>query len=129
MKRISILATLFGLMSVSATAFACGGEANMFVIGLFIAPFLALPYTLFGTAVIASQARQWFRRPWLGWIIGTFGAWVACSAGGVAGFGLAQLAKASQLHADNLQGALILSTPFVFEVAYLMWLHSRRPRS
>lgn len=129
MKRIATLSTLLALMSIAAPAWACmSGPESMILIGLILAPFMAIPYTLFGTSVIATQARTWFARPIRGWFLATFGSWFASAVGVTAGFGAAQLVEMADIATDNLTGALILSTPLVFQVAYLMWLHNRAPR-
>lgn len=130
MKRIATLSTLLALMTLSTTAFACvSGPESMILVGLIVAPFMAIPYTLFGTSVIATQARTWFRRPLRGWFFGTFGAWFASAVGAAAGFSAAHLVEAAEVGTNNLIGALILSTPLVFQVAYLMWLHTRAQRT
>lgn len=128
MNRIAALPALFALMLTSTAAWACpvGPESELFF-GLFLAPFLAIPFTLFATGVIAVQARQWFVRPVRGWLFATFGAWFAATVGGIAGIGIAYVATQAGIEARNVLTTIVLSTPFVFQVAYLMRLHSRRP--
>ena len=89
---------------------------------------MAIPYTLFGTSVIATQARTWFERPFRGWFVATFGAWFASAVGTVSGFGAAQLLEHADIGTKNLSSVIVLSTPLVFQIAYLMWLHTRAPR-
>ena len=129
MKRLAATLNLTLFILLPATAWACmSGNDYLFVIGLMVAPFLALPYTLFGSAVIASQARTWFDRPFAGWFKASFGAYFACVVGGIAGFGAAHLVAASGFDMNHLESAIILSSPLVAQVAQLMWLHTRAQR-
>ena len=125
MKRAVTPLTLFALMLISSVAWACPvGEEDRSLVALFVAPFLAFPYTLFGAGVIASQARSWFKRPFVGWMLGTLGAWVACTLGAGVGFAISGIDGL----VSNVEATIILSTPLVFGVAYLMLLHARRPK-
>ncbi len=124
-QSIVVLSTLTALMSTASVAWACGGDGS-FIMWLVLAPFMAIPYALFGTTVIAAQAREWFQRPWLGWLTASVGGWAAAAAGVASGCGVAVLGDSAQL-ASHAQTALVFSTPLVFTIAYLMWLHARRP--
>lgn len=128
MRRIAaIFPVLVAASMYSSTAWACmRGDDFLFIMGFILAPFVAVPYTLLGTSAIAIHARQWYAKPRRGWFIGTIGAYLAAMVGVVLGFGAAQLA--TTLDSDNLESVLILSTPLVVEVAYLMWLHVRAQR-
>lgn len=135
MRKIELFAPLplsLAALLIPATAWACGptGE-DLWILGVIAAFFLAMPYALFTSIVAASQAKKWFQtfRRFRGWVGATIGAYAIGVVGSLAGFGAAwaveSLISSSK---DGLQIALIFSTPLVFQVAYMMWLHARRVR-
>lgn len=128
MRTTTTLTTLTALMLASSTAWACGPTGqelrNFFVIMM---PLLTLPYALFGSVVIAARSNGWYnhgtrlRR----WFVASLGAGLAATVGGWAAMAFALL----ELDIPNETSfAMVVSTPLVFEVAYLTWLGSRARR-
>ena len=100
----------------------------MWMLWAIAAPFVAVPYALFSSVVIASQRNVWFpTRPhrFFAWLRSTFASWIVATLGGAAAgtlyFGLVDAS-------EDLGLAIFFSTPLVAVVAHMMWLHSRRPR-
>ena len=124
MKRDVTPLSLFALTLFSSAAWACPTYETTYVDALIAAPFVALPYTLLAAGVIAFQASSWFKRRLAGWVLATLGAWAICTLGVAVGFAISEIDGFSR----NVEAAILLSTPLVFQVAYLMRLHARRPK-
>lgn len=130
MKKLISIPTVIAVLGAASPAWACptsldGWSGALFV--AIIAAFLAVPYAVMTSMIILSQATEWFgQRRWRGWFKASLGGSVVAWVG--AGAGIALAGAADQLSATGaLSATLLFTTPVVFEVAYMMWRHSRRP--
>ena len=121
--------TVFPLALLTAllpsTAWACGPTGSeLLLLGFLGTSILTFPYALLTSIVAAANAKKWFERPRRGWILTTVRAVLVSIAGAAAGVSIAGLADSVAGNAAQI--VIAFSTPLVFQIAYIMRLHSRR---
>lgn len=118
------------LATLPAVAWACPvNQGDELLIGMFFAPFLAIPYAALAMFIITVRARAWYpERTLRRWFVGVAGAWLAGALGCVAGLLVAWGLYSVGLDNRDALGTIAWTTPLVVETAYVMALRYRARR-